>query len=131
MTTVAVNPRMRAVLEAPKGRRFSRPAEAAAPLTREQRLLAQMRGNPRVTRRLEHGVLPKWMLVAEERREQRNQDLPRPTLQEREPVTGPRVGGRHRSRRRWAHRGRLANALSYAVVAMGGALVGQVMILLM
>lgn len=131
MTTVDVNPRMRAVLDAPRGRRFSRPAGAAARLTREQRLLAQMQGNPRVARRMEPGVLPKWMLVVEEQREQRKQVQASPGRQEWEPEPGPRGGGRHRSRRQWAHWGGLTSALSYAAVAMGGALVGQVMILLM
>ncbi|MFD3685725.1 hypothetical protein ACFWTE_13025 [Nocardiopsis sp. NPDC058631] len=51
---------IRTVLDAPRGHRFSRPQHPPAQ-TREQRLLNQMRGNPRVDYRLRHGVLPAWM----------------------------------------------------------------------
>jgi hypothetical protein len=52
--------RIQRVFDAPRGQRFTRPAYTA-PLTREQRLLAQMRDNPRVAYRQEHGILPAWM----------------------------------------------------------------------
>ena len=51
---------IRTVLDTPRGQRFSRPRQPPA-RTREQRLLDQMRGNPRVDYRLRHGVLPAWM----------------------------------------------------------------------
>lgn len=103
MTVTTVNPRMREVLGAPRGRRFSRPSHTfePAPLTREQRLLDQMRGNPRVAYRLEHGALPHWMRVAEERRVQRDRASARPDVPEERPV--PAVGGRHRRHRRSLH----------------------------
>ncbi|MEV2276075.1 hypothetical protein AB0I72_10850 [Nocardiopsis sp. NPDC049922] len=127
MSTTTVNPRMRAVLDAPRGRRFSRPA-GATPLTREHRLLAQMEGSPRVAYRLEHGILPAWMLVAEEKR--RGRVGPRPTVPVREPNPTPRGGGRHRSRRRWRGRGLLFRAASYTAALVGGTLLGHVVTLL-
>lgn len=75
--------RIRRVLDAPRGQRFVRPGttsntglsgrsdslnrsrntgEPNEP-TREQRLLAQMAGNPRVAYRQLHGELPTWMHV--------------------------------------------------------------------
>lgn len=62
MTAETVSSGVRAVLDAPRGHRFSRPCYPA-PLTREQRLLSQMEGNPRVAYRQAHGVLPEWMHV--------------------------------------------------------------------
>ncbi len=75
--------RIRRVLDAPRGQRFVRPGSASHPSrssrpdslsrprktdspgepTREQRLLAQMTGNPRVAYRQTHGELPAWMHV--------------------------------------------------------------------
>lgn len=72
---------LRAVLDAPRGRRFSRPGLSNRPMAappsdsesshsgfskvqfkaREQRLLAQMKDNPRVAHRQTHGVLPQWV----------------------------------------------------------------------
>lgn len=128
MTAVTVNPRMREVLGAPRGRRFSRPSRTSGPtpLTREQRLLEEMRGNPRVAYRLEHGVLPQWMRVVEERRDQRNRSLPRTGVLKGEPV--PTEGGRHR-RHRWPLPGRFRwsgwRVLSYGAAVAGGTLLGQ------
>lgn len=75
--------RIRRVLDAPRGQRFVRPGTAGntassgrpdslnrsrntgglSEPTREQRLLAQMAGNPRVAYRQTHGELPTWMHV--------------------------------------------------------------------
>jgi hypothetical protein len=75
--------RIRRVLDAPRGRRFVRPGTASSTgpsgrpdslnrsrntsdpnePTREQRLLTQMAGNPRVAYRQAHGELPVWMHV--------------------------------------------------------------------
>ena len=67
---------LRAVLGAPRGRRFSRPGTSTRPMAtpcsesepsdsafkaREQHILAHMVGNPRVAHRQAHGVLPHWM----------------------------------------------------------------------
>ncbi|MGW5876002.1 hypothetical protein ACWFMI_05520 [Nocardiopsis terrae] len=77
MTTtppVPVSAGVRQVLSAPRGRRFSHtPAPDRArtrpqPPSRQEQLLAQMRGNPRVEHRLAHGELPAWMHVAAQRR---------------------------------------------------------------
>jgi hypothetical protein len=129
MTAVTVNPRMREVLGAPRGRRFSRPSHTSepTPLTREQRLLDQMRGNPRVAYRLEHGVLPHWMRVAEERRVQRNRAPSRPGVLEE--GTEPAEGGRHRRHRRsLRERFRWSGwrVLSYGAAVAGGTFLGQV-----
>lgn len=86
-TDTAVDAGVRAVLAAPRGRRFSRPA---APLSREQRLLAQMRGNPRVERRLRQGELPLWMhLQAERLAEQRQPARSEPPQPARAPRPRP------------------------------------------
>ena len=75
---------LRAVLDAPRGRRFSRPGLSnrpmAAPLddsdfrVREQRLLAQMADNPRVIHRQTHGVLPQWVYEHVARIEEREHE---------------------------------------------------------
>ena len=109
MATASMTPGVQRVLESPRGRRFGRPGEN--PMTREQRILAQMRGNPRVEHRLRHGELPAWM-------KQRPEPDPRP------PRLEPRQPGRrgaHRKPRRvfgW----RLA---SYALATSTGLLIGQ------
>ncbi|GAA1439975.1 hypothetical protein [Nocardiopsis tropica] len=70
--------RVRWVLATPRGQRSAHSGAAhpcpAAPTgrsAREQRLLAQMRDNPRVAYRLEHGVLPAWMEIQDARLAQR------------------------------------------------------------
>jgi hypothetical protein len=67
--------RIRRVLDAPRGQRFVRPG-ASAPPTREERLLAQMRDNPRVAYRLKHGQLPYWMRVQYARTAERDAQGP-------------------------------------------------------
>ncbi|WP_304455455.1 hypothetical protein [Nocardiopsis sp. YSL2] len=84
-----VSPGVRAVLSAPRGRRFThtpQPSRRGPQPSREQRLLAQMRGNPRVERRMRQGELPPWMLVAEQRRRERERAARRRRL----PVPAPR-----------------------------------------
>lgn len=128
MTAATVSSRTREVLGAPRGHRFSRPSHTSrpAPLTREQRLLAQMRDNPRVAYRLEHGTLPHWMRVAEERRDQRRRASPEPSVPAKDL---PRAvgGGRHRKPR---SRRPAWWVLSHGVATAGGTLLGQVMAML-
>ncbi|MES0832274.1 hypothetical protein [Nocardiopsis tropica] len=83
-----------------------------------------MRGNPRVAYRIEHGALPHWMGVAEERRVQRERAPARSDVPEAGPVSAE--GGRHRRprARRVRRSGRLA--LSYVLAVAGGVLLGQV-----
>ena len=87
----AADHRVRSVLAAPRGQRFSRSGSSrpTTPRTgsfrpvhtppetdqaRRERLLRQMRGNPRVAYMLEHGELPHWMIVARERRERADRE---------------------------------------------------------
>lgn len=84
MTSVTVAPAsglapdMRRVLNAPRGRRFSRPVHTARPSNppapplaalgrtpRERALLAHMPDTPRLRHRLTHGDLPLWMVESE------------------------------------------------------------------
>ncbi|MFJ9555896.1 hypothetical protein ACIRPH_18925 [Nocardiopsis sp. NPDC101807] len=127
--TTAVDPHMRAVPSMPRGHRPSRTALTShtpgpTPPTREQQLLDRMHGNPRVAYRLEHGALPHWMRVAEERRVQLERAPARSDVPEAGPVSAE--GGRHRRPRarrvRWSGR----RALSYVLAVAGGVLLGQV-----
>ncbi|GHD17048.1 hypothetical protein GCM10007147_05790 [Nocardiopsis kunsanensis] len=61
MSAEPISTGVRAVLDTPRGSRFTRTRTGARPPTREQCLLAQMEGNPRVAYRQAHGVLPAWM----------------------------------------------------------------------
>ncbi|MGW8526292.1 hypothetical protein [Nocardiopsis sp. NPDC055824] len=70
--------RARRVLDTPRGQRSAhsgaacpRSAVSTGHSAREQQLLAQVRDNPRVTYRLEHGVLPAWMEIQDARLAQR------------------------------------------------------------
>ncbi|MEU3018928.1 hypothetical protein ABZ635_16180 [Nocardiopsis sp. NPDC007018] len=71
---------------------------------RQERLLRQMRGNPRVAYMLQHGPVPHWVKVARHHREQAAREArqaaadARTELTEAEPV---RTRGRHRAPRRW------------------------------
>ncbi|WP_150252486.1 hypothetical protein [Nocardiopsis deserti] len=89
MSTEPVSSGVRAVLDAPRGRRFSKPSYPA-PLTREQRLLAQMEGNPRVAYRQTHGVLPAWMHVHAARLAERDTPAPEGPARPRKPATTPK-----------------------------------------
>lgn len=104
--------RMRSVLDAPRGQRFSRPGATLSrpatrytlpetPQEREARLLRQMEGNPRVARRLEHGQLPHWMVVARQRHEQAERKAREAASIAEEPAPTVRSRGRHRAPRRW------------------------------
>lgn len=89
MSAAPVPTGIRTVLDAPRGSRFSRPGAATPPtrnqrppegeqgfLTREQRLLAQMQGNPRVAYRQAHGQLPLWMRLHAARLAERDAHAP-------------------------------------------------------
>lgn len=135
----AVDIRVRSVLEAPRGARFSRtsgPAPARVSVLpetweeRQQRLLRQMVGNPKVAYRLEHGVLPHWMVVAKERRERAERQARESSMPEAEPLEpAPRRSrGRHRAPRRpgaW-----VGTTLTYGVALMAGMMIAQVTALL-
>lgn len=71
---------------------------------RRERLLRQMRGNPKVAYMLEHGELPHWMIVARQRREQAEKEARRARALIDPPAGLPaNRRGRHRApRRRWA-----------------------------
>lgn len=125
--------RVRSVLDAPRGARFTRtPAPtrvSALPETREereQRLLRQMVGNPRVAYRLEHGQLPHWMIVAKERREQAEREVRAANRVETDPDSfRPRKPrGRHRAPR-WRG-GWAAATLTYGMALAAGMVISQV-----
>ncbi|WP_370012868.1 hypothetical protein UIS43_07285 [Nocardiopsis sp. LDBS0036] len=89
MSAEPVSLGVRAVLDAPRGRRFSKPSYPT-PLTREQRLLAQMKDNPRVAYRQAHGVLPEWMHVHAARLDERaSRTTEGPEERPRRPATQP------------------------------------------
>ncbi|WP_435107714.1 hypothetical protein [Nocardiopsis synnemataformans] len=133
MSTATLDPRMREVLRAPRGRRFSPGAaargRAVSPTSdpwftpRGQAMLARMRGNPRVEYRLQHGPLPTWMRVEEERRAR-----PIRGSAEREPRQPSRPErGRHRRRDRlgwWV-------AATCCGAFLAGAIAGQVSVALL
>ncbi|MEU3018791.1 hypothetical protein ABZ635_15495 [Nocardiopsis sp. NPDC007018] len=62
---------------------------------RQERLLRQMDGNPRVAYMLQHGPVPHWVKVARQHREQKAREA---RVELPEPV---RTRGRHRAPRRW------------------------------
>lgn len=135
----AVDMRVRSVLDAPRGARFSRtlapsPARRSAlPETweeRQQRLLRQMVGNPKVAYRLEHGFMPHWMVVAKERRERAEREARESITPEAEPLEpAPRRSpGRHRAPCRpgaW-----VGATLTYGVALVAGMMIAQVATLL-
>ncbi|MFE9244396.1 hypothetical protein [Nocardiopsis sp. NPDC006938] len=59
---------------------------------RQERLLRQMHGNPRVAYMLQHGPVPHWVKVARQHREQKAREARQPAA---------RTRGRHRAPRRW------------------------------
>ncbi|MEU3017211.1 hypothetical protein ABZ635_07455 [Nocardiopsis sp. NPDC007018] len=74
---------------------------------RQERLLRQMHGNPRVAYMLQHGPVPHWVKVARQHREQKAREArqaaadARAELTETEPQPTARTRGRHRAPRRW------------------------------
>ena len=113
----SIDSRVRSVLNAPRVHRFSRPGSSRStalphPVNilpesrqeRRERLLRQMRGNPKVAYMLEHGELPHWMIVARQRREQAKKEARRASVLIDPPDGFPaNRRGRHRApRRRWA-----------------------------
>ncbi|MFE9243230.1 hypothetical protein [Nocardiopsis sp. NPDC006938] len=70
---------------------------------RQERLLRQMDGNPRVAYMLQHGPVPHWVKVARQHREQKAREARQAAADTRtEPEAEPvRTRGRHRAPRRW------------------------------
>ncbi|WP_017545951.1 hypothetical protein [Nocardiopsis prasina] len=64
---------------------------------RQERLLRQMQGNPRVAYMLERGPLPHWVHVARQQRERKAREAATPRAEPKAAL--PR--GRHRAPRRW------------------------------
>lgn len=143
----AVDTRVKSVLDAPHGARFTRTAVPAPrrmglpPETfqeREQRLLRQMSGNPRVAHRIRNGAVPEWMAVDEDRREHAERKAGRakrwePRSWETEPdaLFSPRKPrGRHRApcwwRSDWA-----ASTLTFGMALAAGVVVSHITALLM
>ena len=85
MSAAPVSSEVRTVLDAPRGRRFS--YTRTGPTAREQRLLAQMEGNPRVAYRQTHGTLPLWMHLQAARMAERD---PQPPEGPRKPAPAPK-----------------------------------------
>lgn len=108
--TTTPTPRIRRVLDTPRGHRFARPG-ARTP-TRQELVLAQMRGNPRIEHRLRRGELPEWMRVASRRGPWRPEpgsavpSVPRPrTAPDDAPTPGQRPPPRPRPTRPPLRRG--------------------------
>ncbi len=117
MTAPQVREEIRSVLTAPRGRRFPRPhtrspqpalpaleSESAWTEThqaRQERLLRQMQGNPRVAYMLEHGPLPHWVHVARQHREQKAREARRAEAAARAEPEPALPRGRHRAPRPW------------------------------
>lgn len=118
--------RVRTVLAAPHGHRFSHPRPPETFQEREQRLLRQMAGNPRVARRIEHGQLPHWMLVAKERRERAQAEARTGAEPEHAddvlPPAFPR--GRHRAPRKRHGRSLMAYGMTLVAGAVATELLG-------
>jgi hypothetical protein len=115
-TTSLDETRLRAVLAAPRGQRFSRPgASLNHPATRrnvseswearQERLLRQVEGDPRVAPTLQHGAVPHWVRLARQRQKQVQIGAGAAgTAEELTLVAHPAVSrrrGRHRAPRRW------------------------------
>ncbi|MCY9784881.1 hypothetical protein KIK06_13370 [Nocardiopsis sp. EMB25] len=121
--------RIRAVLGAPRGRRFTRPVATTTTATadRHRILLEEMRDNPRVRYRQRHGVLPAWM--DEPRRRPTNPPAPVPVPRPRTaPDDDPRPQNpkrpplpRRRSRHRKPPRRLLPLLTLHALTALAGA----------
>ncbi|MEU3017090.1 hypothetical protein ABZ635_06810 [Nocardiopsis sp. NPDC007018] len=69
---------------------------------RQERLLRQMHGNPRVAYMLQHGPVPHWVKVARQHREQKAREARQAAADARAELPEPvRTRGRHRAPRRW------------------------------
>ncbi|GAA1463649.1 hypothetical protein NE857_32145 [Nocardiopsis exhalans] len=70
---------------------------------RQERLLRQMQGNPRVTHMLQHGPRPHWFEVDRQRQEQEEREAQRLDEAFAALTDGPATPtrGRHRAPRRW------------------------------
>ncbi|MEU3021044.1 MULTISPECIES: hypothetical protein [unclassified Nocardiopsis] len=81
---------------------------------RQERLLRQMHGNPRVAYMLQHGPVPHWVKVARHHREQKAREARQAAANARTELPEPvRPRGRHRAPRRW---------WAWPVTAMGASL---------
>lgn len=122
---------LRTVLAAPRGHHFSRPHLSETFQERERRLLRQMAGDPRVARRIEHGQLPHWMLVAKERREKARTEARAEARADRvdvDDVLPPALlRGRHRAPRKRHSR----TLLAYGMTLVAGAVTTELFGLLL
>ncbi|GAA1459570.1 hypothetical protein GCM10009603_17810 [Nocardiopsis exhalans] len=134
------------MLAAPHGARFTRtPAPtprrfATAPETfaeREQRLIRQMSGNPRVAHRIRNGAVPEWMAVDKDRREHAERKAKQAKRWETAPAPDPgdpfpprKPRGRHRAphwwRSEWA-----ASTLTFGMALAAGMVVSHITALLL
>ncbi|SIO89355.1 hypothetical protein [Nocardiopsis sp. JB363] len=130
MTMTMTETRVRTVLAAPHGHRFSHPRPPETFQERERRLLPQMAGNPRVARRIEHGQLPHWMLVAKERRERAQAEAHAETRTGAEPdhvddvLPSVLPRGRHRAPRKRHGRSLMAYGMTLVAGAVATELFG-------
>ncbi|WP_017579368.1 hypothetical protein [Nocardiopsis valliformis] len=138
----AVDTMIRSVLDAPHGARFTRTSAPAprrvvmAPETfseREQRLLRQMAGNPRVAHRLKNGAVPEWMAVDKDRREhaeRKAREAERWETEPDDPFPPRKPRGRHRAPR-WWRSDWAASTLTFGMALAAGMVVSHVTALLL
>lgn len=81
-----------------------------------------MAGNPRVAYRTEHGVLPHWMAVDRQRREEAERETKRREV-EADPFPPHKPRGRHRAPRRKG--GWVAATLTYGMALVAGMGISQ------
>ncbi|GAA1101239.1 hypothetical protein GCM10009603_05900 [Nocardiopsis exhalans] len=100
---------------------------------REQRLLRQMVGNPKVAHRLKNGAVPEWMAVDKDRREHAERKARQARRWETEPddpFPPRRPRGRHRAPR-WWRSDWAASTLTFGMALAAGMVVSHVTALLM
>lgn len=138
----AVDTRVRSVLDAPHGARFTRTAPPVPrriglpPETfeeREQRLLRQMAGDPRVAHRIKSGTVPEWTAVDKDRRdhaERRARQAKPWETEPDDPFPARRPRGRHRAPR-WWRSDWAASTLTFGMALAAGMVVSHITALLM
>jgi hypothetical protein len=105
---------------------------------RQQRLIRQMSGNPRVAHRLRNGAIPEWMAVDKDRREHAERRARQAKRWEVDPAPGPAADpfpprkprGRHRAPR-WWRSDWAASTLTFGVALVAGMVVSHVTALLL